>query len=248
MKKNAIKILFTFGSLSLIVGASVYFLEKEKFFSISDISIEMEDASHFTKSIAFQNLKLDLAEQVAKYRDTSLLKLSAKQAAKNIEALGWVESVHIQKIFPSHLKVSLKAKEYIALFQNEKSEFFPMTADAELLQAIDITKAPDLPLVVLRKSQNEQKLKTLAVQVLQALPKKSYLRADNVLEIGLDGEDLFLLLKKPDLQVLLGSDNLPIKLARVEKVLEYLEDRELQGRVISADFSQKVVVKLRTPR
>ena len=43
----------------------------------------------------------------------------------------------------------------------------------------------------------------------------------------------------------MGEGDFDLKVSRVEKVMSYLHNRNIKGRVIDARFSKKVVVRVR---
>ncbi len=50
---------------------------------------------------------------------------------------------------------------------------------------------------------------------------------------------------KTGIQVKMGEDQVSLKSARVAQVVDYLETRQFDARVIDANLSKKVLVRLR---
>jgi cell division protein FtsQ len=49
---------------------------------------------------------------------------------------------------------------------------------------------------------------------------------------------------KSNIKIKLGEDQFAVKSARVSQVMDYLEKRDLKARVIDANLSKKVLVRL----
>jgi cell division protein FtsQ len=69
--------------------------------------------------------------------------------------------------------------------------------------------------------------------------------ASHVSEIGYDRkEGSWIKLLNSETRVNLGEEQFEIKSARISQVIEYLEGRNLKARVIDANLSKKVLVRL----
>ena len=69
--------------------------------------------------------------------------------------------------------------------------------------------------------------------------------ANQVSEIGYDKkEGYWIKLLNSETRVQYGEDQFEIKSARISQVIEYLESRNLKARVIDANLSKKVLVRL----
>ena len=58
-------------------------------------------------------------------------------------------------------------------------------------------------------------------------------------------EGFWLTLIRSGVEVRIGEELVPLKSARVSQVLDYLKSHQFEARVIDADLSQKVLVRLR---
>ena len=85
--------------------------------------------------------------------------------------------------------------------------------------------------------------------MLNEMPNEGLLSHESISEINVGKkEEIWLTHLQTKSWIKLGDENTAIKSARVAKVLEYLDHNNLKGRVIDADFSKKVLVKLRNDR
>ena len=93
-----------------------------------------------------------------------------------------------------------------------------------------------------RKSE----LQTKVIDLLNQLPSKGLLTPDQISEIQFNDEDGFLItLIKTGQQIRFGTDSFEIKSLRANQVLDYLQSKGLESRVIDLNFSKKVLVRLR---
>tara|TARA_B100001248_G_scaffold262290_1_gene257335 strand:- start:14070 stop:14807 length:738 start_codon:yes stop_codon:yes gene_type:complete len=231
--------LFCFSFVVMMADYQGYFNLKSFDYSILP-NKRMQGAAIFdlykaSSSQAFQGL-----------RGKSLLGISVAGIRDSLMQEEWVEAVHIRRVFPKSLKIEVVPKEWWAYFEKD-SQFYPLTKSGDLLGRVPVLQGPDLPLI--RLSEKDFHLyKHIIMQVLKRLPEEALFSFRYLQEIGRDREGLYFVIQPDHMKVRVGTENLDLRMARVEKVLHYLKDHDLQGRVINADFTQKVVVKLRKAR
>ena len=104
-----------------------------------------------------------------------------------------------------------------------------------------------LPLLKGSAFYYKHELRKSAVHLLAQLPQNgSALSVSQIESLEYDEKDGFALnLKVSQVKVQMGSDRIKVKTARVEQVLNYLMSRQMEARVIDANLSKKVLVRLR---
>jgi|GEM_PF-1053278 len=102
-------------------------------------------------------------------KETSMFSLDIENIKNKIENMPWTDSVSIQRIFPNTLKVFLKEKVPLALWQ-DKNQLFLIDTSGYKIALKNITAFKDLPLVVGRKAN------TNAPCLIAVLEKTAYLK------------------------------------------------------------------------
>jgi cell division protein FtsQ len=117
-----------------------------------------------------------------------------------------------------------------------------------VLPETTIVKAPDVPVLrggsFLKSIEKRQK----AISILKNLPETGPMSFSQVAEIEYYQESYWARLVSNSVKIHLGVQNLPKKIERIDRVMNYLKSSKLDPRVIDADFSKKLVVKLRKHR
>ena len=158
----------------------------------------------------------------------------------------WIDHAYVQRIFPNRVIVSVWTKRPILSFVRTNGDVIPIAADASTLPAISATQAPDLPVVRDSHFLSDEELRKLTVQMLGLIPETGVLSRSNIAEIGVvRGHQLWMSLIDQNFVVRMTPTDAKLKVARVTKVLEYLQNKNISARLIDADFRQKVLVKLR---
>ena len=104
----------------------------------------------------------------------------------------------------------------------------------------------DLPILRGANFHKDEVLRGKAVALLREVPDRGLFSKQNISEIRYEKKNGFILhLVNRNTLVKLGKDNFVQKSSFIERAMSYLESQRLEGRVIDARYSKKVVVKLR---
>lgn len=213
-------------------------------FKVNQIQIQTSKDS--AAQAMFEEHGPSLRSKFEKFKGREIWSVDVGEIAQSVQGLSWIESVQVRRIFPNTIRLDIDAKPVSAVVVTDAGKLVPLSSDANLLPPLPANKFPDVPVIRDRKILRDQDLRARTVQILRELPKDGLLSSKNIAEISADRDDQFWLsLVEDDLRVKIGSTAVPLRAARVEKVLEYLRSNQMQARVIDADFSKKVVVKLR---
>lgn len=230
-----------------ILALSVYILEQNEFFLIDDVKITVlttEDQKNYSK---------DYLEKVKNNLDTfigeSLLKVSLGNISKALKGEKWIKEYRISREWPSTLEVVIQPQRLSFLLTNSKklSEgvFYPVTEEAEVLSPITSAQAPSLAILSGSVFRNDVVKRKQAVDLLKSLPIEGRMSSDKIAEVEYSADEGFWLkLVDSSMKIKLGEDEFALKSHRVSQVLDYLEKKDLKARVIDANLSKKVLVRL----
>ena len=128
----------------------------------------------------------------------------------------------------------------------DKLLVYPVATDAALLPPIPITEAPDLPFLRGEDLKDETSLREKTIELFSAIPDVGPFNKGNVSEIVYGKKEGFkIYVNGTRAEIKVGDSDFGPKLSRAQKVLAYLDSRNIKGRVIDARFSKKVVVRVR---
>lgn len=244
MKKLILSLIFGVVVIPLSVVGVIYSLNQSGFFNLDNIQIVVENSdgqSHFLKPLVSE-----LDHEIDSYRGTSLWNLDLKKIEMQVNAHSWVEQVSLTRRWPSQLRVSVAPREVKLLFVNKDGSLSPIVEGGNFLPSVSAKEAPDVALLEGEIFYKDTSLRKQAVGVINEIPKDGRFSRKTISEMSFDSKEGFwATLIQSGIRVKLGEENIPLKAARVGQVLEYMETRDLQARVIDADLSKKVLVRLR---
>ncbi len=237
-----IKITF----LSLLFTASLvggYYIFHGSFFNLSDIEITYTEASDYTVS-----LNERILDSVEKYKNLPLWKINLAKLEDELRAQNWVQGVTISRQYPSSLEVQITPKKIIANIVRSPTKMIPIAEDSQMLPITNHKNAPDVPLLIGKDFLRNQSLRESALKLLKDLPQDGSFSSKNISEMTSRKNEFAIRIKGSSASILMNTEDVPVKAARVAKVVDYLNERDLNGRVIDTNFSKKVLVKLRNDR
>lgn len=244
MKKIILSLIFGVVVIPLSVAGVIYSLDQSGFFNLDNIQIVVENSdgqSNFLKPLISE-----LDHQIDQSRGTSLWNLDLKKIEAQVTAHSWIEQVSLTRRWPSQLRVLVIPREVKLVFVNNDGSLWPIVADGNFLPAVSAKEAPDVALLDGEVFKKDTALRKKAVSVMDEIPKDGRFSRKTISEMNFDAKEGFwATLIQSGIRVKLGEENIPLKSARVGQVLEYMETRNLQARVIDADLSKKVLVRLR---
>lgn len=228
--------------IGVFLGCAKYLLSSDVF-DITTISWEHPEGPYkeYYKSLQYQ-----LDEKTEGLKGQAIWNISIYDLENNLKSLSWIEAVHVHRQLPNKLIIRLEHKKILANIMKNNSELQPIASDSTLLEPAKISKSPAVPFLSNEEFRKNENLRFEVVTILSKLPEFGPLSQDSVSEVHWDGKKEFTFLLRESLaKIKLSSENTEIKIARVSKVLNYLDQNQIKSRVIDANFSKKVVVKLR---
>ena len=250
MLKNFAKILFSLIVIPAFISGGIWYLDRQDFFILSELNFKTDIGQSAsldkpTKAI-LNNEIIILSQKLDSYKGNSLFKVDLVKIQKTIEAENWVKSVEIYREWPNRLKIVIDAYDVSLLFWQNEKKIYPILENNKILEPLEIAQAPDRAITVEKKIFFETKIREKAILLVKSLPAKGSYSSAKISEIGYNSKEGFWtdLLNK-ELRVKLGSENFESKSIRVSQVIDYIENKQIEARVIDANLSQKVLVRLR---
>jgi cell division protein FtsQ len=250
---KAIRKFFKFAAafllLPIVIFISVYSLDQKGFFQIKTIEI---NASTLSSQKNYIKPKIEsLNKKLSLFKGASLWRFPLSQVAQIIKSEVWIKDFQLSRSWPSGLVVEIEPEAIAFIVQTNESGppnttvFRPVTFGGEILAKVDSTQAPNTVLIHDTQFLKNKKIRDGALSLLNALPVQGRMQPVFVSEIGFDKkEGYWMRLIQSEIKINLGEDQFEIKTARVAQVLDYLENRDLKARVIDANLSKKVLVRM----
>lgn len=245
---RALRIVFRFFSVLVIIpaflGGALFFLNQKGYFNLDRIEVLIDGGqleAHYLKP------QVELVEKMIEAsRGQSLWSMDFLNLQHQIQELNWVESVSLVRQWPATIKAKIKPLDVKLLLLTKKGQFFPVVRKGEILNPIEIKNVPDAMILRGEDFQKNPELRKKAVSVLDSLPVEGTFSRAQISEMSYkEKEGFWVTLIRSGIEVRLGEELVPMKSARVSQVLDYLKSHQFEARVIDADLSQKVLVRLR---
>lgn len=245
--KVYIKLFLVLIVLPAGVFGSFYVLDQNGFFNIKTISMSVvakEDQKVFSKPYLDK-----LNEQLSEYKGQSLWRFSLSQVSNKLKMQRWIRDFRISRSWPSELIIEIEPYVLSYLYadanQLAKGVVVPVTVDGEMLAPVETSQAPGLALLKGEVFVKDKEKRQKAIELLKSLPEEGKLSHKIISEVGFDKkEGYWVSVIENDVKIKLGDDQFAVKSSRVSQVLDYLEKRDLKARVIDANLSKKVLVRL----
>lgn len=230
--------------LPLILGGALFFLNDKGFFNLEQIEVVVDNVDLRSNYLKPQAERIEKIIETA--RGQSLWKMDLKKLRQEIQKLNWVEEVVLVRQWPATLRAKITPFDVKMLLLTKNNEFHPIVKNGEILPAIDIKNLPDATVLRGEVFQKNVELRQQAVKVWEKIPNEGSFSRSKVSEIFFrEKEGFWVTLVKSGIEVRLGQNEVSLKSKRVGQVLDYLENHQFDARVIDADLSQKVLVRLR---
>lgn len=244
-----LRILLASIGVPLLAGGGLWILNQGGFFNVNKIETEIVNSdlggSEKTPLHLVAGVKA-LEEKLVQLRGTSLWSLDLEKLSNEVSQLKWVEQFHLVRVWPSTLRLKISPQKILLLYKGERGELRPLTASGELLDPISASEAPDVTVLTGESFAKKKKLREEALEVIKKVPKVGSFSRQTIAELSYDPHEGFWMnLTQPRVLIKMGEGDIPVKSLRVSQVVDYLENQQLEARVIDANLPQKVLVRLR---
>lgn len=239
-----LKIISIFIVLPALVFSAVMIAEKNGFFSLREVRIVLKNSPD--NPYFYAPLAEKLQKKLNVLNGNSLWKLKISEVIKKVSQELWVNKVLITREWPDSLLIEIEPEVIKALYSDGGGKFTPVADEGKLLNPIDSSAAPDVVVLKGPEFEKNQELRKKAIEMVSSLPESGSFSRRTISDVRFDERNGFWVsLVKNGMNVRLGEGDFPNKAKRVSEVLEYMQNKNIEGRVIDADFSKKVLVKLR---
>lgn len=225
--------------------ALIYQLNRKSFFDIQKVELTIlnQDSAQERFLIPLHEV---LQNKLDSHRGISLIEISISQLNQTLKNVDWIREFHIQRVWPRKLKVSVVPEKVRMLVVKKSGLFVPVLESGKVLNEISSEFAPDVVLIHSEELLQNREMRERALAFLSELPTEGSFSLSEISEFKIDPREGFVAkLMRDGAFVKLGEDQIAIKAARVGKVVEYLQTKQFQARVIDANLSKKVLVRLR---
>ena len=245
MKKLVLKLIFGFVVIPAVLAGTLFYLNKNGFFNIQKIEVVLENPTSGQEQFLKPNVD-QLEATLAKYKGISLWNIKLKDISKEAKDCDWIERAMISRSWPATLSLKIVPYEVKLLYMAKAGKLVPIIKDGSFLNPVEAKQAPDVALLQGESFANKNELRKKAVDVIEQIPAEGSFSRKTISEIRYDGKEGFwMTMIKTGVQVKIGDDQVALKANRVSKVVDYLENRQFDARVIDANLSKKVLVRLR---
>lgn len=212
-----------------------------------DVVLDRDDPSFI-----FPAVKQSLDKRLATLHGQFVWQVDIERLLGIAEKDRRIKDVKVTRILPNTIRVTVTPHSAIANILGVQSDvLFPIARDGSILPSVEASDAPDSPILRGEEFLKNQTLRSRVLGVLEAIPENGNFSRETISEVYLDkNKDIMFTLKKNGTRVVLSEDERSEKevqnrVSQVSRVLNYLENQQMVGRVIDARYSKKVVVKLR---
>lgn len=244
LKKLILKLFIAFVVLPCIVTGSMYWLNENGFFNINQVEVILIDAK--TQGNFYSPLVSKLEKEMLQFNGLSLWSVKLSKVVGLLKSQEWIETHAITRSWPSVLQVKIKPHDVKLVYLAKSGKYTPIIEDGSFLETVDSKRAPDVILLEGEVFAKKKELRQKAVKVFKEIPTEGSFSRNTISEMRYDPKEGFsMILVKTGIQVKIGEEQVALKSARVSQVVDYLQSRQFEARVIDANLSKKVLVRLR---
>lgn len=229
--------------IPVLVVVAIYHLDKNGFFNVDHIDMVVENSPE--QPIFLKSHLQALDSKMESFRGVSLWRVNLKNMAQEVAKENWIESSQITRVWPTGLKIKITPYPIKSVYLDSSGKFLPVIADGSTLDEVNVAMLPD-QVILAGNAFIKKELRQKAVHVLDEIPTAGAFSKKNISEVRYNSnEGFWMTLIKDGIRVKMGDDQIALKSARVSQVIDYLDSKELDARVIDANLSKKVLVRLR---
>lgn len=226
------------------IATAVWVSIKDKaLFNVKEIKIAVQ-VDEAERSV-WAELNKEIEKILSGYQGTPIWKVPLAEIKQKLSPYAIISDLNVMKSWPATLDVSYSLPSLRAIYRSNEGQFKVLVSGGHWLGPMKWSRLPLLPWVK-GNWVEKNSMKSKLMELLDHLPASGTFAKEQISEVQFNDLDGFLLtLTKSGQQIRFGTENFEIKTLRVAQVLEYLQTRGLESRVIDANFSKKVLVRLR---
>ncbi len=248
-----LKRAFLILSGSLVMTGAVFAVTRQsKLFTVKQIPISINNKTtnpeqpFLADAATIDDLRKRLRTKLRTFEKQKIWDIKIREMKTLLLEDEWVQDVRITRVFPNKLDVEITPRAAVFLVATAKGKLAPVAGDAQVVAALNPSALPDVPVLKGETFLKDKKLRTRAVEFAKQLPPEGPLALSNFSELSWTVNDGFkATLLSSRAEIIFGEGEIPIKVARVQQILDYLTAHQLRERTIDASYSKKVLVRLR---
>jgi cell division protein FtsQ len=170
--------------------------------AVSTFDRTMADAGFTVQSVTLEGRSETAQGEIARMlgikRGTPMLYVDVDEARARLEALPWVKSAEVRRIWPDRISVHIVERKPVALWQND-GDVVVVDADGQPIAGEDVSRFAQLPLVVGKGAERavgdlleliatQPNLKSRVKAAVRVGERRWNLRLDNGVEVRLPEE------------------------------------------------------------
>lgn len=239
-----VRVILSIAILSLL-GASFVF-QKELLNLVPVREVQLSLAQRFDHPQFMGDKLAELRQETNLFLGSPMLSLNLAEVRQRFVKWNWIAEVDVYRKWPDRLMIEVRPKQIVGLTLNKIGRLMPVLDDATIMEPVVSGNLPDVPVFVGEVFQKRTDILVKAMVILEQVPSEGLFSRKNIAEVHYDSKKgLVFQTVDPSLEVLLGEEQVGIKSARVNQVIDYIRNRNLQARVIDANLTKKVLVRLR---
>ncbi len=241
-KKICLIILLTILGFSFYKNRDVFRVETIEISNATEYDLNEDNLkleSYYQKQFSEYKKELNYLQNIFMW-DLPLKKITELSSKPN-----WVDDVRVIRHWPNKLELKIKTKILGCLLVNGNGKIIPVAKDGTLLPQITMQEAPSLPFLRGLELNKNMELRKKAVDFISQLSDEGMFSKHQVVEIFYkETEGFIATLDWKGLLVKLGYNPNSVTISRLKQVLEYIKNKNISGKIVDANFSKRVLVKL----
>lgn len=233
---------------SVVVGSTLlglgFYLDRIGFFNLTHVNLLIEQSDN--QVLKMKDKISNLKNKLEAHRGQVIYKIELKKIKQLLNDEVWISSYQISRRWPSEIEVLIKPEKIYFSILTTSGELKPVIQSGEMLDSVKINASADVPIIRQTEFLKDEELRKRVIQLLKDIPLSGVFSRSEVSEIQYSEKEGFTLFMSRDhLRVKLGEKQVRNKSLQVTQVMHYLVNKKIQARVIDANLSQKVLVRLR---
>ncbi len=233
---------------AVFAAIALTFRFDNKLFAIEKIQVSWAPSAEeycSEQRLLCQSLLSNLNENLKSIANKKIWQVDISALRTELMQNNWFKMVSVTRRYPNEMSFIVDLEHPVALLANG-NEILAVAEEGQLLEPVKISYLPSLPILRGENFTRSLVLRKMASDFLHDISSNSELSIHTIAEMTYSKEENFSLLILPSKSIVkMNSDHVTLKAARVAQVIEYLNSNQMNGRVIDARFSKKVLVRLR---
>jgi cell division septal protein FtsQ len=242
--KNLVKALFYIIVPALLIVSLAIPIMTSEMFQVETVELKGLTPEN-SPPYLLEQAKL-VRRQLNTYIGKKIWNISINDIVGALVVYPWVSNASVSRWFPNTLQVTLSSKVPVAGLLKSPRELILVADDGSTFPSVAFDLVPDVVILTGAPLFEKKEMRKQALQVYMQVPESGLLKRSKVAEMNYqDNVGYTLTLVGGSTRVILGEKDFALRLARVEKVLSYLQSKRVIARVIDANYQKKVLVRPR---